>query len=64
MSNMAMSQMNMESTLEQLQNFDQLPSLDAKILYLLCLLHKSGQISAEQKSLLKKALFEGNEQLI
>ena len=56
-----MAQMNMESTLEQLQNFDQLPSLEAKILYLLCILQKSGQISLEQKSLLKKALFEGNE---
>jgi hypothetical protein len=41
-SNMSMSQVNMESSIEQLQNFDQLPSLDSKILYLLCLMHKSG----------------------
>lgn len=47
MTNMGMSQVNMDSSIEQLQNFDQLPSLDSKILYLLCLLHKSGQISAE-----------------
>lgn len=64
MSNMGMSQVNMESSIEQLQNFDQLPSLDSKILYLLCLMHKSGQISGEQKTQIKRALFDGNEQLI
>jgi len=43
---MGMPQVSMD-TIEQLQNFDQLPSLDSKILYLLCFLYKSGQITAE-----------------
>ena len=63
-STMGMSQVNMDSSIEQLQNFDQLPDLDSKILYLLCTMHKSGQISAQQKTQLKRALFGGNEQLI
>ena len=52
---MGLPQINMDS-IEHLQNFDKLSNLDpevelqSKILYLLCLLHKAGQISAEQKT--------------
>ena len=51
MAPMGLPQVNMD-TIEQLQNFDKLPvePIDSKILYLLCLLHKGGQISAEQKT--------------
>ena len=47
MAPMGLPQVNMD-TIEQLQNFDKLPvdPIDSRILYLLCLLHKGGQISA------------------
>lgn len=57
-------QANFENSEEYLLSFETAPSLEAKIIFLIGHMYRSGQISAEQRTVLKQALFEGNEQIL